>query len=125
MLHADSVTPQTRLAKNHQPLTGHDHFLDVMKIEPAQDERLAQRMGAVFLQSRLENLAAAAEVIEPRFDYFAAETKRLLAFLSWKPGELTPVLIAPRVMRKQVADRLDPEPPQLRAARARNPIDFA
>jgi len=33
-----------------------------MKIEPAQDERLAQRMGPVFLQSGLEDLAAAAEV---------------------------------------------------------------
>ncbi len=61
MLHADALTAQTRLAEDDQPLPGRDHFLDVMQIKPAQDERLAERIRVAFLKSRLEDFFEATE----------------------------------------------------------------
>ena len=49
MIHANTVPTQSRLAENDKLLAGGDHFLDVMQIEPATDERLAQRVRIRFL----------------------------------------------------------------------------
>src|ERR1700693_2319146 len=42
MIHANALPAQSRFAENDELLSGLDHFLDVMQIEPATDERLAQ-----------------------------------------------------------------------------------
>src|SRR5260370_15595681 len=49
MIHANTRPAQSRLAKNDELLAGGDHFLDIMQIEPATDERLAQRVRIRFL----------------------------------------------------------------------------
>ena len=72
MIHAKPFAAQPRFAKNDQPLTGRDHFLHVMQIEPAADERLAERVRVRFLQCRFENLFPAAEAAQRRLDHLAA-----------------------------------------------------
>jgi hypothetical protein len=64
-------------------------------------------------------------MIEARLDHFTAETNRLLAFLARETGELAPVLVAPGIVREQIANRFDPEAAQLCAPRSRDPLDFA
>ena len=58
MFHAKALTAQTRLAENDQTLAGQDHFLDVMQIEPAQHERLAEGVRVAFLQGDFEDFFA-------------------------------------------------------------------
>src|SRR6187399_2384712 len=38
MFHADALTAKTRLPENDESLTGRDHLLDVVQIEPAEHE---------------------------------------------------------------------------------------
>ena len=45
MIEANALAPQTGLAEDDQLLSGRDHLLHVMQIEPATDQRLAQGVG--------------------------------------------------------------------------------
>src|SRR4051794_2375047 len=112
MLHAHPIFAEARLAENDEALSGRDHFLDVMQIEPAQDERLAERIRIRFFQRRLEDLFPTAEPDQARLDYFAADQNWGIAFLSRKRGEMGSVFIAPRIMSEQILDSFDLEPPQ-------------
>jgi hypothetical protein len=49
MIHANPLPAQSRLAENDELLAGSDHFLDVMQIEPATDQRLTERVCVQFL----------------------------------------------------------------------------
>jgi hypothetical protein len=49
MIHANSLSAQTRPAENNDALPGGDHFLHVMQVEPAAHERLTQRIRLGFL----------------------------------------------------------------------------
>ena len=57
--------------EDDEPLSGRDYFLDVMQIEPATGERLAERVRVAFFQHRFKNLAA-AETHETGFNDIAA-----------------------------------------------------
>src|SRR6202011_4900115 len=72
MIHANAFAAKLRLAKNDQLLAGGDHFLDVMQIEPATDQRLAQRVHVWFLHRRLEDFFPTAKSPQRSFEYFAA-----------------------------------------------------
>ena len=98
MLEAQPLPAQTRLAENHEPLPGRDHFLHVMKIEPAQDKRLAQRIGARFLQRCFEDFFPSAETTNAGFHHFAAETNGDIALFARESGKLGAILIAAREM---------------------------
>ena len=125
VLHADALPAQTWLAKDDQALTGQNHLLHIMQIEPAQGERLAQGVRGVLLQGRLENLFPTPEAEQAGFHHFAAEANRLIAFFPRKAGELAPILVTPRIVSQQIAHRLEPEATQLHHPRARNPVDLA
>jgi len=125
MFHAEPLPAPARFAEDDQTLAGQNHFLDVVEIEPAQNEGLAEGVRIAFLQGRFEDSLAAAKMIEARLDYFAAETNRLLTFFSWEAGELAPVFVTSGIVREQVADRFDAEAAELGAARARDPLDLA
>jgi hypothetical protein len=84
MLHAKPLPTSARFSENDQPLSGQNHFLDVVKIEPAQNERLAEGMGIVFLQGGLEDPFPAPKVIEACLNHFAAETDGLVTFFMRK-----------------------------------------
>ena len=71
MIHANPLPAQSRLAENDELLAGSDHFLDVMQIEPATDQRLTERVCVQFLQCRLENLFPTTETPKRRLDHFA------------------------------------------------------
>ncbi len=49
MIHANPTSAQPGLAKDNKLLTGGDHFLHVMQVEPAADQGLAQRVRIRFL----------------------------------------------------------------------------
>jgi hypothetical protein len=125
MFHANTRPAQAWPAEDDQALPGQDHLLDVMKIEPAKYERLAEGVGLDFLQSGFEDFPAPAEAKEPRLYDFAAKTNRLVAFFVRKSGELAPVFVTAGIMREQIARRLNPKPMQLGDARARDPVHFA
>ena len=125
MFHADALPTQFRFAENDEALPGQDHLLDVMQIEPATDERLAESVGAALFEGDFEDFFPATETFDLSFRYFAAKTNRLFAFLARKPGELGAIFVPPRIMPEQIIDRLDLEPAQRRQAGARNPLDFA
>ena len=125
MLHAEALSPQARFAEDDQSLSGQNHFLDVMQIEPAQDERLAQGVRFAFLQGRFKNPLPAAEAVKARLDHFTTDTNRLLAFFTREAGKFAPVLVPPRVMGEQIAHRLEPKPVELGDPRSRNPLDLA
>jgi hypothetical protein len=124
MFHAEARAALAWFAENDQPLSGQNHFLNVMEIEPAQNERLAQGMRIAFLQSRFKDPLPAAEAIEARLNHFTAEADGLVALLPRKPGELAPIFVTSRIMGEKVADGYNTETPQLRAARVGNPPDF-
>ena len=98
MLHADALPAEARFAEDNQPLSGHDHFLDVMQVEPAADKRLAEGVRFAFLQRDFEDLLPTPKALELRLDHFAAEANRLLALLAREAGELAPVLVPPRIV---------------------------
>src|SRR5882724_622277 len=68
MIHANSVSPEPRLAEDDELLSSGDHFLDVVQIKPSADERLTECVRVRFLQCRLKNLFPTAETPERRFD---------------------------------------------------------
>src|SRR5262249_15784097 len=49
MIHADAVAAKLRLSENDELLAGRYHFLDVVQIEPATNQRLAQGVCVGFL----------------------------------------------------------------------------
>ena len=112
MLHAESRSAQTSFAKNNHPLTGGDHLLHVMKIEPAEDNRLTERVRILFFQSRLEDLFPSPETNDPGLNYRATNANRRFTFFARKSGELGPVLIPPWEMSQKIFHRFDFEPPE-------------
>src|SRR4029079_8534161 len=108
MIDANSFSTQTRLAENDDALTRSDHFLHVMQIEPATDERLTQRIRLGFLQRRFKDFLPAAKPAHRCFDHLAAETDGNVGFFPRKLWELGPILVTPRKMRYQILRRLDP-----------------
>ena len=82
MLHAHAILAETRFAENHESLPGRDHFLDVMQVEPAQHQRLAERVGRRFFQGRFEDFFPASKTNQPRFNDFAADEDRGFAFFA-------------------------------------------
>src|SRR5439155_4401611 len=107
------------------PLTGCDHFLHVMQIEPAADERLAERVRIRLLQCRFENLFPAAKPAQRSLRDLAAQTNRSVAFLARKLRKLMPIFVASWIMREQIFHCLEAEPAQREQARARDPIEFS
>jgi hypothetical protein len=61
MLHAKAFPAQARLSENHEALASRNHLLDVVKVEPTQNERLAEGVRIRFFQSRLKDFLPAAE----------------------------------------------------------------
>ncbi len=99
MIHAKALAAKLRLPENHQLLTGGDHFLDVMQIEPATDQRLTQRVRVRFLQCGFEDFFPAAESAQRGFDYFAGQTNRRVAFFAREPRKLMSIFVTPRKVR--------------------------
>src|SRR5438552_6453625 len=125
MIHANAVASQPRFAKNDQALTRGDHFLHVMQIEPAADERLAERIRIRLVPWRFENLFPAATPAQRSLDHLAAQTDRRVAFLARKFRKLLPIFVPSRIMREQIFHCLEAEPAQREQARARDPIEFS
>src|SRR5438270_6603064 len=98
MIHANPISAQARLAEYDELLAGGDHFLDVMQIKPATDERLAQRVRIRFLQSRLENLFPAPETPERCFDHFAGQTDWDVALIAREFRKLVSIFVSSREM---------------------------
>src|SRR5438128_2746977 len=107
MVHANSLSSQARLSKHDDALTGGDHLLHVMQIEPSTHERLAQCICLRFLQRGLKNFFPSTKTAQRSFDHFAAKTNRNVAFLARKLRELRAILMAPGEMSYQVLNRLD------------------
>src|SRR5262249_28081722 len=84
MVHANSLSAQARLAKDHHALTGDDHFLNVMQIEPSAHQRLAQSVWVRFLQRGLENFLPTAETPQRCLDHFPAKADRNITFFTRK-----------------------------------------
>src|SRR5947207_14986745 len=82
MIHANSVSPEARLAEDDELLSSGDHFLDVVQIKPSADERLTERVRVRFLQCRLKNLFPTAETTEGRFDHFSSQTDRHVTIIA-------------------------------------------
>ena len=96
MLHAEPLTAQLRLPENDQPLAAHDHFLHVVDVEPAEHERLTERVRLALLERDLEDFFPATETFDLRFSDLAAKTERLLALLAREADELAPILVPAR-----------------------------
>ena len=111
VLHANSVSAQPRLTKDHHTLAGGDHFLYVMQIEPSAHERLAQSVWVRFLQRGLENFLPTAEATQRRLDHLPAKTDRNITLFARKPRKFRSVFMAPRKVRKQIFHRFDAQPP--------------
>src|SRR5947209_7024302 len=77
MVHAKSLAPKSRLAVNDELLVNGDHFLDVIQIEPAKNERLAERIRVRLLQGRLKN-SSTSKAAERRFGYVTGEADRFV-----------------------------------------------
>ena len=107
VIHADPLALELRLAKNDQSLPCRDHLLHVVQIEPAQGDRLAERVSLRLLQRRFENLLPAAETHHACFRDLATDAERGVAFIARKAGEFAPVFVAPRIVRQQILDRFD------------------
>ena len=88
MLHAEPLPTLTRLPENDQPLSGQNHLLNVMKIEPAQNERLAEGVRIVFLQRRLEDLLPRPKRLNRVLITSPQRQIGLIAFFLRKAGEL-------------------------------------
>src|SRR5689334_12092804 len=84
MLHANSLAPLPRLPENDQPLLRENHFLDIVRIEPSQRKRLAERVRFALFQRRFENLLAPAKSKQARLCNLTAKANRMLTFLARK-----------------------------------------
>jgi hypothetical protein len=114
MLHTKTLPAQPRFAEDDQPLPGRNHLLDVMHIEPAQHQRLAQRVRVRLLERGLENFLPAAKAKQPCLRNFSAEQDRRIAFVVGELGEPGAVFVATRVMAQQILYGFDLEPLQRR-----------
>src|ERR1043165_903927 len=122
---ADAVAAETWLTEDDQLLTGGDHLLDVMQIEPAKSERLTQRVWIRLLQGCFEDLFPAAEPAERGFDHLATQTDRLIGFFAREMRKFMPIFITSRIMSEKIFRRLDPEPAQGRDFRSGDPVQLA
>src|SRR6266852_6366771 len=125
MVHANAFAPETRFSEDNQALSGRDHFLHVMEIEPATDERLAQNVCVRLLQRRFENLFPAAKSTQRSLRYLSAKTNRHVALFVGKGRKLMSIFVTPRIMRQQIFRRLEAKPMQREQTRPRNPIQFS
>ena len=100
MVHANSRSAQPRLTKDYHALTGGDHLLHVMQIEPSAHKRLAQSVWVRFLQRGFENFLPTAEAPQRRLDHLPAKTNRNITLFARKLRKFRPVFMAPREMRK-------------------------
>src|SRR5579864_5307377 len=123
MIHAESFSPQPWLAEHDQLLVGRDHFLNVMQIEPAKNELLAERVRIRLLQRGLKN-PSAAKPPERSLDHLAGETHRFVAFLARKLRELMAVFVASQKVGQQIFHGCDAEAPERQKFRTRNPLQF-
>src|SRR5262249_40539311 len=123
MIHAKPLAAQFRLAEHDELLIGGNHFLDVIQIEPAKDQRLTEGIRVRFLQSRLE-YSSAAEATKRCLDYNARQTNWFIAFFARKFRKLMPIFVTTRIMGEQMFDGDDAETPHCQNFRTRNPIDL-
>src|SRR4051794_7417319 len=84
MIHANSLSAQTRFAEYNDALTSGDHFLHVMQIEPATYKRLTQRIRLRFLERRFKDFLPAAKPPQRCVNYLSAETDGDVGFFPWK-----------------------------------------
>src|SRR5947209_17672994 len=112
VLQAKPMAAQPWLSENDHTLAGRDHLLDIVKVEPAQDQWLTKRVRIPLLDCRLEDFFPTAKPDQPCLDYLAAKEDWHIAFLVGKWGEFASVFVSPRVMGQQVLDGLDLEPAQ-------------
>src|SRR5580698_10309257 len=124
MVHANSLAAKLRLPKDDELLAGGDHFLDVMQIEPATDQRLAQRVRVCLLQRGLKDFLPAAKPPKRSFNDLPGQTNRLVTFLARKARKLMSIFVAPWIVSQQIFRRRDAKSPQRQDFRARNPIKF-
>src|SRR2546428_5610193 len=124
MIHANPLTTKLWFTENNKPLTGRDHLLDVMQIEPSADEGLAERICIRFLQSRFEDFFPPAEATQLRLGHLPAETDCLIAFLTWETRKLATIFVASRKMRDQILHPLETKPTQWREFCARHPFQL-
>ena len=107
MVHANAFAAKTRFSEDDQALSGRDHFLHVMEVEPATDERLAQSVCVRFLQGRFEDLFPAAKSTQRSLRHLSAKTNRYVALFVGKGRKLMPIFVTPRIMRQQIFRRLE------------------
>src|SRR5260370_14153843 len=109
MIHANSASPEPRLAEDDELLSSGDHFLDVVQIKPPADERLTVRVRIRFLQCRLKNLFPAAETPERRFDHLSRQTDRHVALIARGFPKLMSIFVSSREMIYQIFRGLSPK----------------
>src|SRR5438128_1451764 len=102
MIHANSLSAQTRLAKDNDALTGRDHFLHVMQVEPPAHQRLTQSICLRFLHRGLKDFFPATKTTQRSFYHLTAKTDRKVAFFARETRELGTIFVAPGKMSKQV-----------------------
>src|SRR5215510_3940692 len=124
VIHANSLSAQTRLSKDNNTLTGSDHLLYVMQIEPPAHQWLAQSICLRLLQGGFKNFLPSTKTAQRSFSHLAAKTDRNIAFLTRKTRELGAIFVAPRKMSEQVFHRLNPETPQRENFRTRDPVEL-
>jgi len=95
-----------------------------MQIEPATDERLTERVCVRFLQCRFENFLPTAEATERRFNYFAGQADRHVAFIAREFRKLMSIFVPAREVGQQILNRGNAKSSQRQNFRARNPIEF-
>ena len=97
------------LAVDDHALTGGKELLDVVSVEPAQGEQRTQRVAFNFLQGGLKHLTAAAEAFSGGGNHDTADADRRVRGGVREVLEVAAVLVASRVVGKQVADRVQVE----------------
>src|SRR5438874_5349376 len=95
--------------EDDEPLSGRDYFLDVMQIEPATGERLAERVRATFFQHGFKNFAS-AETHQSGLCHLAAQTNRAAGFFTRKPTEFSPIFVPAWIVPEQIADGPERKP---------------
>src|SRR5262249_54027264 len=100
MIHANSLSAQSRLAKDNNALTGRDHFLHIMQIEPSTHQRLAQSVCVRLLQRGFKDFFPSAESAQRSFNHLATKAHGNIPFLARKARELTAIFVASRKMSK-------------------------
>src|SRR5687767_14091145 len=96
-----------------------------MHIEPAQNQRLAERVRVRLLEGGLKNFLPTTKAEQACLRHFATEQDRRIAFILWEIGKSAAVLVAARIMDQQILDGLNLEPLQRRQFRPRDPLQLA